>query len=81
MCGMASKTATIRVDAHTRDLLAEQARQCGTSLAGLLAEMARARELEAMFESERRARLIDAQNPEALEEMRLWETTLDDDID
>jgi hypothetical protein len=78
---MAVDTATIRVARHTRDVLAEHARERGMSLASLLAEIAREQELEAIFESERRARRADAENPEALEEMRLWETTLEDGID
>jgi hypothetical protein len=78
---MAVDTATIRVARGTRDLLAEQARARGMSLAALLAEIAREQELEAIFESERQATLADAQNPAALEEMRLWETTLEDGID
>jgi predicted DNA-binding ribbon-helix-helix protein len=78
---MATETTTIRVDRGTRDLLAEQARERGVSLAALLAEIAREREIEELFESERRARLADAENPEAIAEMRLWETTLEDGID
>jgi predicted DNA-binding ribbon-helix-helix protein len=78
---MAVDTATIRVARGTRDLLAEQARARGMSLAALLAEIAREQELEVIFESERQATLADAQNPAALEEMRLWETTLEDGID
>ncbi|HUB36681.1 MAG TPA: hypothetical protein VL972_07645 [Solirubrobacteraceae bacterium] len=78
---MAVDTATIRVARTTRDLLAEQAHERGVSLAALLAEIARERELEAIFESERQARLADAQNPAVLEEMRLWESTLEDGID
>lgn len=78
---MAVDTATIRVARGTRDLLAEQARERGISLAALLAEIAREREVEAMFESERQALLADAQNPAVLEEMRLWESTLEDGID
>ena len=77
----AAQTATIRVARDTRDLLAEQARERGVSLAALLAEIAREQELEAIFESERQARLADAQNPAVLEEMRLWESTLEDGID
>ena len=78
---MASPTATIRVTRETRDKLAQQARNRGISLAALLSEVARERELEAVFESERRARRLEAQSPEALEEMRLWEATLEDGID
>jgi antitoxin MazE7 len=77
----AAQTATIRVARDTRDLLAKQARERGMSLAALLAEIAREQELEAIFESERRATLADAQNPAVLEEMRLWESTLEDGID
>jgi hypothetical protein len=78
---MASPTATIRVSRETRDKLAEQARERGVSLAALLAEIARRREIEAMFESERQAVLADSKNPEALAELRLWEATLEDGID
>jgi predicted DNA-binding ribbon-helix-helix protein len=78
---MATDTATIRVARDTRDLLAEQARERGMSLAALLAEIARERELEEIFESERRAVLADAGDPAAEEEMRLWESTLEDGID
>jgi hypothetical protein len=51
------------------------------SLAALLAEVARDRAREAIFESERQAIRADVQNPDALEEMRLWEITLADGID
>jgi hypothetical protein len=78
---MASPTATIRVSRETRDKLAEQARERGMSLAALLSEIAREQEIEAIFEAERRARRKDAENPQALEEMRLWEATLEDGID
>jgi hypothetical protein len=81
MTTMAVDTATIRVARGTRDLLAEQARVRGISLAALLAEIAREREIEAIFESERQATRADAQNPGAMEEMRLWEATLEDGID
>jgi hypothetical protein len=78
---MAVDTATIRVARDTRDRLAEQARERGISLAALLAEIARERELEAIFKSERRARLAEAGDPAVEEEMRLWESTLEDGID
>jgi hypothetical protein len=39
------------------------------------------REREAIYESERQAIRADAQNPAVLEEMRLWESTLEDGID
>jgi hypothetical protein len=78
---MATDTATIRVTRDTRDLLAEQARARGMSLAALLAEIAQEQELEEAFESERQAVLAEADDPAALEEMRLWESTLEDGID
>jgi hypothetical protein len=78
---MAVDTATIRVARGTRDVLARQARERGISLAALLAEIAREREITAAFESEREALRADAQNPAVLEEMRLWESTLEDGID
>jgi hypothetical protein len=78
---MAVDTATIRVARGTRDLLAEQARERGISLAALLAEMAREREIERIFESERKARRTEAGDPGAEEETRLWEATLEDGID
>ena len=78
---MGSETATIRVTRDTRDLLAEQARERGVSLAALLTEIAHEREREMLWESERRARQLDAQDPAASEEMRLWEATLEDGIE
>lgn len=78
---MAVDTATIRVARGTRDLLAVQAHERGISLAALLAEIAREREIDAIFESERQARLAEAGDPAVEEEMRLWETTLADGID
>lgn len=78
---MAVDTATIRVARDTRDRLAEQARARGLSLAALLTEIAREREVETIFESERQATRTDAENPAVLEEMRLWEATLEDGID
>jgi hypothetical protein len=78
---MATETATIRVARSTRDRLAEQARARGISLAALLSEMAREREVEAIWESERVATIADARNPSALEDARLWEATLEDGLD
>jgi hypothetical protein len=78
---MATETATIRVARSTRDTLAKQASDRGISLASLLADMARERQVEAIWESERLATRADAENPGALEEMRLWEATLEDGID
>lgn len=78
---MATDTATIRVTRDTRDLLADQARARGISLAAMLEEIAKEQELEAAFESERRAVLAEAQDSAALEEWRLWETTLEDGLD
>jgi hypothetical protein len=81
MAAMAADTATIRVTRGTRDLLAEQARVRGMSLAALLAEIAREQEIEEAFESERQAVLAEAEDPAALDEMRLWEATLEDGLD
>jgi hypothetical protein len=78
---MAIDTATIRVARETRDRFAEQARHEGVSIAALLAEIARERELDAIYESERQARLAEVGDPVAEEETRLWESTLEDGID
>jgi hypothetical protein len=78
---MATATTTIRVARDTHNRLAEQARRRGISLAALLAEVARERELEAIYESERQAVLAEAGDPAAEEELRLWESTLEDGID
>jgi hypothetical protein len=78
---MAVDTATIRVARTTRDRLAEQARQQGVSISSLLAEIARERELEAIYESERQAVRAEDGDPAAEEERRLWESTLEDGID
>jgi hypothetical protein len=78
---MPAETATIRVTRDTRDLLAEQARARGVSLARLLAEIAHERELDAIFESERQATRADARSATALEEQGTWEGTLEDGID
>ncbi|MFI5004263.1 MAG: hypothetical protein ACHQE6_04545 [Solirubrobacterales bacterium] len=77
---MAVDTATIRVARRTRDLLAEQAREQGISLASLLAQIAREREAEAIWQSERRATEADALSPEVAEESRTWEVTLADGL-
>lgn len=81
MATVAIDTATIRVSRDTRDLLAKQARGRGISLAALLAEIARERARETIFESERQAIRADAQDPAVLEEMHAWEATLADGID
>jgi hypothetical protein len=81
MAAMATDTATIRVTRDTRDLLAQQARVRGMSLAALLAEIAREQEIEEAFASERQARLAESGDPAVEEEMRLWETTLEDGLD
>jgi hypothetical protein len=78
---MAAQTATIRVTRDTRDRLAEQAREQGVSLATLLGEIAYERETEAIWESERHARRLEANDPAATEELGLWEATLGDGID
>lgn len=66
----------------TRDLLAEQARERGVSLAALLCEIADERRREAIWRSEREATRLDAQNsPDAQTELGQWEATLEDGLD
>lgn len=81
MATMATETATIRVARTTRDRLAEQAHERGVSLAALLAEVARERESELMWRSERDASQLDAESGEVKIEDRDWETVLADGID
>jgi hypothetical protein len=78
---MAVETATIRVARITRDRLAKQARARGVSLAALLADVAREREAELVWRSEREASRIDAENPGVAAEDRDWENSLADGID
>jgi hypothetical protein len=78
---MAVDTATIRVTRRTRDLLAEQARERGMSLASLLAELAREREAEGIWRSERDATRIDAKRPEVAEEEQGWGAAVSDGLD
>ena len=77
---MASQTSTIRVSRATRDLLAEQARERGLSLAALLAEIADQRRREAVWRSEREASRIDEESSAATTELREWEATLEDGL-
>jgi hypothetical protein len=77
---MATETSTIRVSRATRDLLAEQARQRGVSVAALLGEIAEARRREDIWRSEHEANRIDEQDAEARVEMREWEDTLEDGL-
>lgn len=77
---MAIDTATIRVPRQTRDLLAEQARERGVSLASMLSELARDAAREATFRSERDASRADASNRDALREDRVWESALGDGV-
>jgi hypothetical protein len=78
---MATETATIRVTRATRDLLAKQARSQGTSLAALLADVAREREARSIWDSERAASRIDAENPDVGAEDLAWEASLADGLD
>jgi hypothetical protein len=78
---MATETTTIRVTRETRDLLAEQARERGVSLASMLAELARQVERETVFRAEREAARADDRDPDVRAEEREWETTLGDGID
>lgn len=77
---MASDTATIRVPRATRDLLAEQARTSGVSVAALITGIAEQRRRELAWQSERAATRADADNEEAQAEVADWEDTLDDGL-
>jgi hypothetical protein len=63
-------TATIRVTRRTRDLLTEQARERGVSLASLLGEIARELEAEAIWSSDR------ADGESGTADERAWEAIL-----
>jgi hypothetical protein len=78
---VAAETATIRVTRRTRDLLAGQARERGVSIAFLLAELARERETEAVWRSERRATRADSKNLAVTAEEHMWEAALADGLD
>jgi len=78
---MATETATIRVARSTRDTLAEQARARGMSLAALLAEVARERETELAWRSEREASARDAGNRAVAVEDGEWESVLADGLE
>ncbi len=78
---MATETSTIRVTRATRDLLAEQARERGLSLAALLGEIAEERRRDAIWRSEYEANRVDEQNPDTQAESREWEGTLGDGLD
>lgn len=78
---MAGDTATIRVTRQTRDLLAEQARRRGLSLASMLSDLAVAAEREEALRAEREAARADAGQATAKADEREWETTLGDGID
>ena len=77
---MKSESTTIRVARATRDLLAEQARERGLSLAAMLGEMAEEHRRQAIWSSERQASRIDAEDPEASAETREWDATLEDGL-
>jgi len=78
---MATETSTIRVTRATRDLLAEQARERGVSVAALLGEIAEERRRDAIWRSEYEANRIDEQNPKMQAELREREGTLEDGLD
>lgn len=78
---VAQQTSTIRVSRQTRDLLAEQARERGVSLAALLGELADQHRRDAIWRSEREATRTDAQEAATIAEQQDWEATLDDGLD
>lgn len=77
---MVANTSTIRVSRATHDILAEQARERGVSLAALVGEIAEDRRREAMWRSEREATRIDERNSDAQVELNEWEDTLADGL-
>ena len=77
---MATETSTIRVTRATRDLLAEQARERGVSVAALLGEIADERRRDAIWRSEHEANRIDEHNLDAQTELGEWEGTLEDGL-
>lgn len=77
---MVATTSTIRVSRATHDILAEQARERGVSLAALVGEIAEDRRREAMCRSEREATRIDERNSDAQVELHDWEDALDDGL-
>jgi hypothetical protein len=77
---MGTETATIRVTRETRDLLAEQARAQGVSLASMLAELAREAQRASALRAEREAARADASEPRVTAEDRDWEAALGDGI-
>jgi hypothetical protein len=72
---------TIRVPRHTRDLLAEQARERGVSLASMLAELARQARRDTIFRAEREAARADAGDAAVRAEESDWEAVLGDGVD
>jgi uncharacterized protein (DUF1778 family) len=77
---MAAETATIRVTRETRDLLAEQASERGTSISALLADVARGMLRDAIFHAEREASRVDALNPAVRDEERAWDSAVADGL-
>ena len=51
------------------------------SLAALLAEIARERQLETIWRSELQASRADVENPDVIAEDRAWEAALDDGLE
>jgi hypothetical protein len=77
---MATETATIRVSRKTHDLLAQQARERGVSMAAMLAELAREAQRESIFRAEREATRRDAADSAVRSEDRDWEAVLADGV-
>src|SRR5699024_3587598 len=71
-----TETATIRVSRETRDLLADQARGRGISIASLVSEIAMERHQEAVFRGERDATEADQRSREAQAELDDWDETI-----
>ena len=74
-------TATIRVSAKARDLLAYLAKHQGVSLSEYVNNLAEDHFRTTIIASEREAARLDEASPEARAEYELWEGTLADGID
>jgi len=74
-------TATIRVSAKARDLLAYLAKCQGVSLSEYATNLAKDHFRDVIIASAHEEALLDEANPAAREEYELWEGTLEDGLE